>query len=120
MRISFTWSCSGLCPRSPPRRPHGRRCAALARHCKESARGAGHSSWLAAAFRPEAAGRSLTFRADAQGVITDVETGSRWNVAGIAKEGPLAGHALPPWHYVLEEWYAWATQHPGASLAGKE
>ncbi len=74
-------------------------------------------TWLAAAFKPEARrNQPLTFRVNDAGAIIDGTTGSRWSVAGIAKEGPLAGQVLDPVQYSLEEWYIWAAQHPQTSI----
>ena len=62
-------------------------------------------------FLPEAAGRTLTFRADADGFVDD-ETGSRWNVLGKAVEGPLAGEELTPIVHGDHFWFAWAAFKP--------
>ena len=45
--------------------------------------------------------------------IVDLETGSLWNVEGLAVEGPLAGQRIPP---VAEAfvafWFAWPLFYP--------
>ena len=73
-------------------------------------------TWLAAAFRRELDGKALSFKGGEGAFAIDAGTGSRWNVAGRAVEGPLAGKELPVVSYLMEEWYIFATQHPGASI----
>ncbi len=72
--------------------------------------------FAAAAVRPVARGRRLSFGVD-EGAIVDNETGSLWSVAGEATEGPLAGErlAIIPEAYVAF-WLAWAAFHPGTEL----
>ena len=72
-------------------------------------------TWLAAAFDPTLDGKKLEL-IEQDGAIVDRATGSVFNVAGFAKTGPLAGKRLTPAVYQLEEWYVWATQHPGTSI----
>ena len=47
----------------------------------------------AAVYEPTAAGMELTFE-DRGGVITDIQTGSSWDILGRAVEGPLLGSSL--------------------------
>jgi len=54
---------------------------------------AGPITGSAAVFRRELDGRALTFEWDGAGVV-DRETGSRWNLLGEARDGPLAGRSL--------------------------
>lgn len=75
-------------------------------------------TWLAAAFRRELDGEPLHFVKGDDGAPRDERTKSRWNTAGIAREGSLAGKQLTPVAYLMEEFYIWATQHPGASVHG--
>ncbi len=74
------------------------------------------ASWLAIAFERRLDGRVIAFRSGASEATSfafeDVETGSRWDVAGTAVSGPLAGRALPFAHSGIEKWYAWAAAHP--------
>ena len=62
-------------------------------------------------FLPEADGQPLTFRAEDDAII-DNETGSRWNILGLALEGPLAGSQLAPVAHGDHFWFAWAAFHP--------
>ncbi|MGH2722814.1 MAG: DUF3179 domain-containing (seleno)protein, partial [Actinomycetota bacterium] len=66
-------------------------------------------------FVPEADGRQLTFQTEA-GQFVDQETGSTWNIAGQATEGPLAGHALERIHHFDTFWFAWSSYQPGTAL----
>ncbi len=71
----------------------------------------------AAALRPFVGDRRLTLGPDGERGFVDVETGSAWNVAGIAVAGPLAGSRLPaiPEAYVAF-WWPWAAFHPDTEL----
>lgn len=70
----------------------------------------------AAAFRPVADGRMLTFRAES-GRIFDDQTDSEWQVDGHSTKGPLAGMSLEP---VAEAfvafWFAWPVFYPDLEL----
>ena len=66
-------------------------------------------------FRPEAAGQTLTFRADGEQII-DNETGSRWNVLGKAVDGSLAGEELTPIVHGAHFWFAWAAFQPDTRI----
>lgn len=66
----------------------------------------------AMAYRPVAAGESLTLEVK-DGVITDVETGSTWEVDGRARSGPLAGAQLEPIaEAYIAFWFGWAAFQP--------
>ncbi len=69
-----------------------------------------------AAYLPEAGGRSLTFAPAAPGRFEDKETGSVWDVTGLAHSGPLAGSRLPPFEHTTQFWFAWAAFHPGTVI----
>ncbi len=56
-------------------------------------------------------GQSLTFRFDGMDIV-DNETGSSWNVLGIAQSGPLAGKQLTPVVAVNHFWFSWAAFMP--------
>ena len=68
-------------------------------------------------FRPEAAGRALTFRLDGDDIV-DNETGTRWNVLGKALSGPLAGEELEPVVHADHFWFAWAAFKPDTRIFG--
>jgi hypothetical protein len=67
-------------------------------------------------FRTTADGRTLTFEPAGRTAFRDRETGSEWNVAGLAVSGPMAGHqldALPHGDYL---WFAWAAFRPDTDI----
>ncbi len=70
----------------------------------------------ATAFRPRAGTRDLTFEARENGLF-DTETGSRWQLDGVAVEGLLSGERLEPVDdaYVAF-WFAWALFQPQTFL----
>ena len=76
-------------------------------------------TWLAAAFRSELDGVALRFELDGRGGVREVGSGSTILASGAAKGGTLDGRRLVPVEYIMEEWYIWATQHPGAGLHGR-
>lgn len=67
-------------------------------------------------FRAEANGQRLTFEA-VGAERRDIETGSSWDLFGLAYEGPLEGVQLErvPDAYVAF-WFAWAEFNPGTDL----
>jgi hypothetical protein len=69
------------------------------------------------AYRREIDGRVLTFEVDGE-VFADRETGSRWNVAGQAIGGPLAGRQLEPVVHGNHFWFVWAVFEPETRLYG--
>lgn len=71
----------------------------------------------AAMFKPEVAGRTLTFSYQ-EGVITDNETGSEWDVFGRAIKGALAGEQLEPVLSHVHFWFAWAAFRPDTTVYG--
>jgi len=62
-------------------------------------------------FRTELDGRSLQFTFTS-GAIVDAETGSQWNVLGMATSGPLLGRQLDPVLHADHFWFAWAAFKP--------
>jgi hypothetical protein len=69
----------------------------------------------AAAFDSRLDGRRLTFeRRD--GNFVDRETGSRWNIAGRAVAGELAGERLEPVRHDQQFWFALAAFVPDARI----
>lgn len=71
----------------------------------------------AAMFSPEVDGRALTFSYK-DGVITDNETGSEWDVFGRAIKGELAGEQLQPVLSHVHFWFAWAAFRPDTTVYG--
>ncbi len=77
--------------------------------------GGGRDVGTAGVFRPVADGQALTF-SSTDGAVVDNETGSRWNVAGIAVEGPLSGTMLERIPHLDTFWFAWSTYQPETTL----
>src|SRR6266542_898919 len=73
----------------------------------------------AVAFRPILDGRTLSFSAGPTG-ITDEQTGSRWNIEGLAVDGPLAGRRLQPAVALDSFWFDWAAFHPDTRIFRSE
>jgi hypothetical protein len=67
-------------------------------------------------YRPVLQGQSLTFDLR-EGSIVDSETGSTWNVLGLAVSGPLAGQRLEPIVHADDFWFAWAVFKPDTRIA---
>ena len=58
-------------------------------------------------------GATLSFAADADGRITDEQTGSEWNIFGRAVSGQLAGTQLEPIPSRSGQlWFSWAVYRP--------
>lgn len=60
--------------------------------------------------------RTLNFVADGDGVYTDEETGSSWNILGEAVAGELSGKRLTQILAFDHFWFAWAAFHPETEL----
>jgi hypothetical protein len=71
----------------------------------------------AAMFKSEVDGQALTFTYQ-EGVITDSETGSEWDVFGRAIKGELAGKQLQPVLSHVHFWFAWAAFRPDTTIYG--
>lgn len=69
----------------------------------------------AAMFVPEVDGQTLTFSYN-DGVITDNETGSEWNIFGQAIGGELEGAQLEPVLSHAHFWFAWAAFQPDTAV----
>ncbi len=72
----------------------------------------------AAAFRPEAGGRELTFKLR-DGRFVDRETGSEWSLAGEALSGELAGQRLEALPLRTTFWFAYVAAFPEATVYGQ-
>jgi len=68
-------------------------------------------------FVPRIGDQLLTLQADGDGFI-DVETGTRWSVAGVGLSGELAGEQLERIPHLDTFWFAWSTYRPGSELVG--
>jgi hypothetical protein len=67
-------------------------------------------------FVPEAGGQRLTFTAAGEDGFRDAETGSTWNVLGLATAGPLAGEQLPSYRHVDTFWHSWVAFQPETTI----
>ena len=68
-----------------------------------------------AVFEAIADGRALDFAA-ADGSFRDDQTGSTWNLAGRAVDGPLNGTQLEPVASFASYWFSWATVWPESRI----
>ncbi len=69
-----------------------------------------------AVFNPELNGRRLTFEEAGEGLFLDDQTGSLWNMSGVATEGELAGQRLEPVPHGNHFWFAWGTFRPETEI----
>ena len=63
-------------------------------------------------YEAAADGRSLSFDPDGDATYRDRETGSLWNVSGVAVDGPLEGTSLAEVPHGNHFWFAWAVFRP--------
>jgi hypothetical protein len=73
----------------------------------------------AAAFDARLDGKTLHFIRIADAVparFRDRETGSLWNLEGLAVGGPSAGRRLARPPQLLTEWYGWYAHHPATTV----
>jgi hypothetical protein len=75
---------------------------------------------MAGLFRRELDGQTLTFFVDDDGLIRDEQTGSTWNVFGLAIEGELEGSQLRAELTGPHFWFAWAAFKPETGLYGHD
>jgi hypothetical protein len=61
-------------------------------------------------------GETYTFTHNRDGTFRDEETGSTWNLTGVAVAGPLEGSQLTALPHHDTFWFAWAAFVPGDSL----
>ncbi|MEX0788578.1 MAG: DUF3179 domain-containing protein [Anaerolineales bacterium] len=71
----------------------------------------GRDVGTASAFFRHVDGRNLSFTFDGSSFI-DAETGSRWNILGMAVDGSLAGQALTPVVAINHFWFSWVAFQP--------
>ncbi|MCP3910146.1 MAG: DUF3179 domain-containing protein [Actinomycetia bacterium] len=60
-------------------------------------------------------GRALTFERTSDGFV-DAETGTTWNIFGIALDGPLEGERLTQVAHLDTFWFSWITYNPETRL----
>jgi hypothetical protein len=70
----------------------------------------------ATAFDRRLDGRALTFDAAGDGVFRDRQTGSSWDITGLAHSGPLAGRQLAAVRHDVQFWFAVAAFVPDARI----
>lgn len=71
----------------------------------------GRDVGAAAVFDPTLDGRKLTFVKE-NGQFRDKQTNSRWNIFGLALQGPLTGQQLTPIIHADHFWFSWAAFRP--------
>ena len=77
--------------------------------------GAGNQVGSVGVFSPVVGGRQLTFTAQ-DGVFTDEETGTEWDITGAGVAGELAGTQLEQIHHFDTFWFSWSTYQPETDL----
>ncbi|MDT8436983.1 MAG: DUF3179 domain-containing protein [Gemmatimonadota bacterium] len=79
---------------------------------------AGRDVGQSAAFDRRVDGRTLSFEPvkGSDGMFRDRQTGSTWNMAGTAMDGPLAGKRLEPVAHSNPFWFAWAAFKPDTEI----
>lgn len=68
------------------------------------------------AYQATVNGQALSFSSD--GTAISDETGSTWDLNGLADSGPLAGTQLEYVTSFVTEWYGWAAYHPNSTIYG--
>ncbi len=69
-----------------------------------------------AVFEKTLEGRELEFEPAGDGRFRDRETGSTWNIAGTAIDGPLEGKTLTPVQHGNHFWFAWGVFKPDTKI----
>ena len=67
-------------------------------------------------FIPVIDGNILTFEAANDDLFRDLETGSTWDVTGVAVGGSLVGSRLTAVSHVVVFWFAWAAAYPETTI----
>ena len=75
----------------------------------------GRDVGAALAFDRRLDGQTLTFM-EVDGVFTDDQTGSAWDITGEALSGPLAGRRLELVSHTNSYWFSWAAFNPGTGI----
>jgi hypothetical protein len=63
---------------------------------------------------------TLSFSVTPEGLITDKQTGSRWNFQGKSVEGMLKGSQMQVIQSYQEFWHSWRTFHPATSRFNRD
>lgn len=75
-------------------------------------------TWMASAYERRVDGAVLSFRTEGEAIV-DEESGSRWEVSGLAVSGPWRGRQLRYVHSGVEEFHIWAAFHPHTGIHGR-
>ena len=75
----------------------------------------GRDVGAALAFDRRLDGQTLTFM-EVDGVFTDDQTGSTWDITGEALSGPLAGQRLELVPHTNSYWFSWAAFNPDTKI----
>ena len=75
----------------------------------------GRDVGAAVAFDPRIDGETLTFAEDG-GLFVDAQTGSAWDLTGVALGGPLEGRRLRPLAQTNSFWFSWAAFNPDTAI----
>ena len=71
----------------------------------------------AAVYQARVDGRVLRFRpGPANGTFVDEQTGSTWNILGVATDGQLRGRQLLPAFHTTEFWFSWFAFYPKTQI----
>jgi hypothetical protein len=70
------------------------------------------------AYSPVVDGTTLSLSPADDGEFVDAETGSSWNLLGVATSGPLQGTSLDVITHRNEFWFAWAAFFPNGDVYG--
>jgi hypothetical protein len=61
-------------------------------------------------------GKTLDFEPAGEGRMRDTESGSTWNLDGLATDGPMTGAQLEPIPNDQPFWFAWAIFRPDTTI----
>ncbi len=76
---------------------------------------AGRDVGAAVAYSREVDGQTLTFEWNGE-AIRDIETGSIWNLLGMATDGTLKGRQLTQLPAINHFWFSWAAFRPDTRI----
>ena len=68
------------------------------------------------AFRNLSPARDFYRAAEGGFLMTDAQTGSKWNFQGCAVDGPEKGRCLEPVRMIKDYWFDWKNYHPGTTI----
>ena len=68
-----------------------------------------------AVYDPNLDGEKLTFELRDE-MLVDAQTGSEWNIFGVATSGPLSGKSLQPVIHANHFWFAWHVFYPETEI----